>query len=193
MMIAFDAAVRSATPFLHLRVNEILRREDADRTLFWLQNAAPWKLTVTDFYEQYEFSLLNSPLAGAVERLVEREFIETVASNLERSFEIDRKLELVDVTAHKLTAGQTIRIHNDFIGSDETHRLLIQLNGGWTAEQGGLLMLFGSEMPESLQNVLLPLHCSGFAFEISPASFHAVSSIKAGERYTLVYTFRKCS
>ena len=57
--------------------------------------------------------------------------------------------------------------------------------------QGGLLMLFRSEAPESVHSALLPTHGSGFAFEISANSFHAVSSIRTGERYTLVYTFRR--
>ena len=52
-------------------------------------------------------------------------------------------------------------------------------------------MLFGSDAPESLHSVLLPTHGGSFAFEISANSFHAVSSIKIGERYTLVYTFRR--
>jgi hypothetical protein len=77
------------------------------------------------------------------------------------------------------------------LGAEESHRLLIQINEGWEASQGGLLMLLGSAEPESVQSVLLPVHGSGFAFEISPKSFHAVSSIITGERYTLVYTFRK--
>lgn len=191
MMPTFRNAAKLSMPFPHLRVNEILCREDADRVLLWLQRGAPWKLTVAEFYEQYEFSLLNSSLTSGMERLIEGNFIGTIASNIERVFDIDRKLNLVDVTAHKLISGQTIRIHNDFIGSEETHRLLIQLNSGWATNQGGLLMLFSSDAPESLANVLLPTHGSGFAFEISPISFHAVSSINTGERYTLVYTFSR--
>jgi Rps23 Pro-64 3,4-dihydroxylase Tpa1-like proline 4-hydroxylase len=191
MILTFDDAIKCEVPFPHLRIIDALRRVDADRVLRWLRETAPWKLTVADFYEQYEFSLLNSTLAPETERLVELDFVEKITAELERFFRIDRKLELVDVTAHKLTPGQTIRIHNDFLGADETHRLLIQLNEGWEASQGGLLMLFGSDAPESLQSVLLPVHRSGFAFEISANSFHAVSSIKTGERYTLVYTFRR--
>jgi hypothetical protein len=77
------------------------------------------------------------------------------------------------------------------LGPEETHRLLIQLNTGWEPKQGGLLMLFGSDSPESLQHVILPAHDSGLAFEISPSSFHAVSTIKRGVRYTIVYTFNR--
>jgi hypothetical protein len=191
MIPIFRDAIRSVEPFPHLRIAEILRHEDANRVLRWLREEAPWKLIVADFYEQHEFSLLDSSPPPETERLVERDFIETISSELEHFFEVGAELDLVNVTAHKLTPGQTIRIHNDFLGAEETHRLLIQLNTGWEVSQGGLLMLFGSDAPESLQSVLLPAHGSGFAFEISANSFHAVSSIKTGERYTLVYTFRR--
>ena len=104
-------------------------------------------------------------------------------------FAVNRTLTLVDVNAHRLTPGQVIRVHNDYIAGAETHRLLIQLNAGWATAQGGLLMLFEEEDVASVRNVILPVHGSGFAFEISPRSFHAVSEIRNGERYTLVYTF----
>jgi Rps23 Pro-64 3,4-dihydroxylase Tpa1-like proline 4-hydroxylase len=191
MRLAFENLTKIGLPFPHLRVTDILRRDDADRVLLWFQEKAPWKLTIADFYEQYEFSLLDSPLEHEIECLIQADVIKTITAELEFSFDLRTKLELVEASAHKLMRGQTIRIHNDFIGSEETHRLLIQINAGWELTQGGLLMLFASDAPESLQSVLLPTHGSGFAFEISPSSFHAVSSINSGERYTLVYTFRQ--
>jgi hypothetical protein len=187
----FENVVHSREPFPQLRVAEILRREDADLVLKWFREGAPWKLTIAEFYEQFEFSLLDLRLPPAIESLTSHEFVETVSTRLKNFFEVEEVLDLVDVTAHKLTQGQTIRMHNDFLGSEETHRLLIQFNVGWEVGQGGLLMLFGSESPESIRSILLPTHGSGFAFEISANSFHAVSSIKEGERYTLVYTFRR--
>ena len=80
-------------------------------------------------------------------------------------------------------------IHNDFIEEGESHRILIQLNRGWLDEQGGLLMLFGSSSPGDVQRVIRPLHRSAFGFSISDCSYHAVSTIAEGERYTLVYSF----
>lgn len=191
MRFALKNVTKSGAPFPHLRMADILHRDDADRVLLWFQEKAPWKLTIADFYEQYEFSLLDSPLERGIECLIQANAIKTITDELEFSFGLRRKLELVEASAHKLIGGQTIRIHNDFIGSAESHRLLIQINAGWELTQGGLLMLFASDAPESLQSVLLPTHGSGFAFEISPNSFHAVSSINSGERYTLVYTFRQ--
>ena len=86
--------------------------------------------------------------------------------------------------------GQTIRIHNDYVEGHETHRLLIQLNDGWTDENGGMLMLFGSASHRDLKRVVRPLHGSALSFEISPDSYHAVSTIHGGERFTLVYSFK---
>ena len=191
MLPSFQGARTSGDPFPHMRVPAILRHEDADRVLCWLREAAPWTLTVESFYEQYEFSLLATTLESELDRLVAPDFVGTITAVLSDRFQVAADLDLVDVSAHKLTRGQTIRIHNDYLGAEETHRLLIQLNSGWEAEQGGLLMLFESDRPESLRSVVLPTHASGFAFEICPRSFHVVSSIKTGERYTLVYTFRR--
>ncbi|MEN3230234.1 2OG-Fe(II) oxygenase [Methylorubrum rhodesianum] len=188
---AFALTRTSSDPFPHFKVSGILSPGEADRALDWLRHRAPWILRVESFYEQHEFSLLSTELGAEIAGLVSPPFIEAVRTELRERFGCDGGLTLVDVSAHRLTAGQTIRIHNDFIGGEETHRLLIQLNDGWDAGRGGLLMLFAGEAPESLRHVVMPTHGSGFAFEISPASYHAVSSIKAGERYTLVYTFRR--
>lgn len=182
MKFAFDRNAQSAAPFPHLRINEILNRGDADRILLWLKVAAPWKLVVADFYEQLEFSLLDSALPPELKYLISNDSIEAIAAQLERAFGVGSQLQLVEASAHKLTRGQTIRIHNDYLEGQESHRLLIQLNEGWEEHQGGLLMLFGSDAPESLRNILLPIHGSGFAFEISPRSFHAVSSINPTRR-----------
>jgi Rps23 Pro-64 3,4-dihydroxylase Tpa1-like proline 4-hydroxylase len=189
----FQLAAASSTPFPHVRVPGILTAEAAERILYWLQSDAPWKLRVESFYEQHEFSLLAADLDLEVAELVSLAFVDHVRREMRALFAIQGELILVDVAAHRLTAGQTIRIHNDYLGDNESHRLLIQLNNGWNSERGGLLMLFADSTPESLKTIVMPTHTSGFAFEISPISYHAVSSIKDGERYTLVYTFRKLS
>ena len=176
-------------PFAHCGWSRPLSEADADRVLEWLERA-PWRLRVEEFYEQHEFSLLSISPPPELAALVSEATIGKLANGLRRALEIDQPLTLVDIAAHRLTAGQTIRVHNDFIGSEETHRLLLQFNRGWPLENGGLLMTFASERPEDVADAFVPLHGSAFAFEISPQSFHAVSTIRGGERFTLVYTFR---
>lgn len=177
-------------PFPHLPIARILSPEDADGLLAWLRDEAPWTLRVESFYEQHELSIqqADGPHAASLRSPA---FVGVVRENLERAFAVGGGLTLVDISAHRLTPGQAIRIHNDFIGEEETHRLLIQLNEGWSVERGGLLMLFADDRPESVLEVVVPVHASGFAFEISPRSHHAVSSIRDGERFTIVYTFRR--
>ena len=181
----------SDAPFASFKVPELVGEELGGAALAWLRDAACWSLRVEDFYEQHEVGLLDAHLPDPVVQLVSPEFLEGVRNAIRENLPTDGTLELVDVCAHRLTARQTIRIHNDHIGREESHRLLLQLNEGWSLAQGGLLMLFGDHTPESLADVILPTHRSGFAFRISEDSHHAVSTIASGERFTVVYTFRQ--
>lgn len=190
-MPSFERASPSASPFPHARIPAILPADVADAALVWLRDDAPWTLRVEDFYEQHELSLMDLDLPPQVACLTSDGFLSELRRRLPSLLGTEDDIDLVDVSAHRLTAGQRIRIHNDFLGDEETHRLLVQLNAGWTAENGGLLMIFERDTPESVRHIVMPTHASGFAFEISPASFHAVSAIRDGERFTVVYTFRR--
>jgi Rps23 Pro-64 3,4-dihydroxylase Tpa1-like proline 4-hydroxylase len=161
----------------------------AQATLNWMEKSAPWRLKVASFYEQWELHLDGSVLPTELQRLVSHGTIRDL-KKLMLSPMTNDDLQLIEVTAHKLVSGQTIRIHNDYIPGEETHRLLVQLNRGWSDNQGGVLMLFGSSQPNDIRRALIPTSRSSFAFESSPASFHAVSTISGGERFTLVYSFR---
>ena len=190
MMPRFEGAAVATAPFPHVSIPAILASYDSDAALAWLETDAPWQLRIESFYEQYEFSLTGLELPERVHGLTRPGLLDPLRDFLRKSVGAVGLLESVDVSAHKLVPGQTIRVHNDFIGNEETHRVIIQLNAGWCVENGGILMLFASDRPEDVTSVMLPTHGSGFAFEISPRSHHAVSTIKRGERYTLVYTFR---
>ena len=161
---------------------------DGKDWLDWLETDAPWKLTAADFYEQYEFSLLDASLPPVVRCLASPETVTTLRRQVSESFRQPLS-ERVEVTAHKLVPDQTIRIHNDYIVGGESYRLLLQLNRGWEPAQGGYLMFFGGPEPETVSEVIEPIHGSVQGFAISPRSFHAVSTVHLGERFTLVYSF----
>jgi hypothetical protein len=183
-------AFAETVPFPHCAWDGFLPEVEANAILEWFETSAPWRLRVESFYEQHEFSLLSEPPPVALMKLVDPPFVGHVEALIKSALVVDKPLAVVNVSAHRLTVGQTIRVHNDYIGTEETHRVLIQLNRGWSIENGGVLMLFGSDSADDVRSVFLPVHASAFAFEISPKSFHAVSTIQNGERYTLVYTFR---
>ena len=152
-----------------------------------METTAPWKLRIASFYEQWEMHLDRDALPADLRELVDRGIVSTLSQDLLP--DNGGPPALVEVTAHRMLPGQTIRIHNDYRAGGETHRVLIQLNRGWRDNNGGLLMLFGSEDASDVRRVLRPAHGSGFGFRISERSFHAVSTIRAGERFTLVYSF----
>lgn len=156
--------------------------------LAWLEEEAPWTLTTTEFYEQYEFSLRDVALPPYLQQLVCPDALASLRRQLCEQFG-KHLSEGVDVTAHKLVCGQTIRIHNDFIPGGESHRLLLQLNRGWKPKHGGYLMLFSGPEPESVSKVIEPFNGSIHGFSISPQSYHAVSTVHSGQRFTIVYSF----
>lgn len=173
-------------PFRYATVHECLETNLGDEVLAWFEHDAPWHLKRTDFYEQYEFSCLDStsPIAS---HLTSSAVLDAVRSEMMdifgRAFE-----EPISVVAHKLLEGQRIGIHNDYLVGEESHRLVIQLNHGLSDDDGGFLMIFNSDDPADIARVMRPIHVSGFAFEISSASFHAVSEVHGGVRYSLIYS-----
>jgi Rps23 Pro-64 3,4-dihydroxylase Tpa1-like proline 4-hydroxylase len=177
-----------SSPFEYFTSPKALNANLAARILTWLETAASWKLVEANFYEQYEFSLWNTALPFDIEILVSTDFINNLRVQVGELFKTEFGCK-VDVTAHKLVQGQRIRLHNDFVPGQETHRLLIQLNRGWKNEDGGLLLLFNSSDPADIHKAFRPIHNTALGFIVSPTSHHAVSTVHGGERFTLVYSF----
>ena len=185
---AVKSDVRSQ-PFDHVLAMSALPADVCATTLDWMENGAPWKLRIASFYEQWEFHLDADSVPAALQTLCSQATVDHLQTTMIEPLN-PGQIELAEITAHKLLPGQTIRVHNDFREGQETYRLLVQLNRGWQDEQGGMLMLFSSASPNDVSRVIRPLHGTAFAFGISPRSFHAVSTVRSGERYTLVYSFR---
>jgi Rps23 Pro-64 3,4-dihydroxylase Tpa1-like proline 4-hydroxylase len=179
-------------PFSHTTATGLFSPEICALTLDWLEGEASWKLQIASFYEQWELHLESGILPTPLKALAAASMVNRLVAVMLDPLTPTR-VALTEITAHKLLPGQTIRIHNDFLHGEETYRLLIQLNRGWHDEQGGMLMLFSSSSPDDVRRVVRPLNGSALAFPITPQSFHAVSTIRAGERYTLVYSFKEAA
>lgn len=187
MFPELDKVACDSLPFEHFTGQSKLP-SNSNAWLDWFETDAPWKLTTAEFYEQYEFSLLDALLPSVVRCLASPETQTVLRRRMSECFRQPLS-ERVEVTAHKLVPDQTIRIHNDYIAGGESHRLLLQLNRGWEPENGGYLMFFGGPEPETVSEVVEPINGSVQAFAISPKSYHAVSTVHRGERFTLVYSF----
>ncbi len=175
-------------PFRYLVFPEALNPDVSRTVLAWFEADAPWKLVEADFYEQFEFSLWDAQIPASLSFLRAPSFLATIKKQIAGLFEVDLS-DRLDITAHKLVPGQRIRLHNDFIPGAETHRLLIQFNRGWNDENGGFLLFFNSANPADIHKIFRPVHNSAVGFAITATSYHAVSTLHAGERFTLVYSF----
>ena len=190
MIVADPPIGARPAPFPHVVAHQLCASDSAEQVLHWFEREAPWRLRVESFYEQYELNLHQVGLPTNLRDLIADETMGRLADRMLAPL-TDDSLVLVEANAHKLLPGQTIKIHNDYIDGAETHRVLIQLNRNWTDEDGGFLMLFSGPNASDVARVIRPIHCSAMAFEISPSSFHAVSTILAGARYTLIYSFKR--
>lgn len=175
-------------PFLYAISSRAFRPAVSFAILEWLELEAPWRLVETDFYEQFEFSFDTANTPEHLMFLADNSFLDFLRVEVQKMLRV-RLSEKVDATAHRMVPGQRIRIHNDFLPTGETHRLLIQLNREWRNDDGGFLLFFRSRNPADVHRVFRPVHNSAIAFAISPNSNHAVTTIHGGQRFTLVYSF----
>ena len=185
----FSTAISQDIPFPHFSSTSVLKNNLEAKIYEWFQTTADWYLVETDFYEQYEFSLLSVALPQEIACLVKKSFLDIIEQQFTQSFKVEG-FELVDVVAHKLVNSQHIGVHNDFIHGEETHRMVLHINPHWLEEHGGYLLLFNSADSKDMAKVVSPLNNSAFGFEISRKSHHAVSKIYDFTRYTIVYTFK---
>ena len=63
-------------PFPHLLSLESLELEVSYRVLAWFELGAPWRLVETNFYEQFEFSLLDAQLPPELAFLQSPQFLD---------------------------------------------------------------------------------------------------------------------
>ena len=177
-------------PYSHFQTSSAFYGNVAGKIYNWFSGDAPWHLVETDFYEQYECSLLDVMLPHELRFLTHPASLRFVKQKMEKIFNVPLT-ERVEMTAHKLSNGQSIRLHNDYIGRQETHRLIVHLNPEWKETNGGLFIICHSPKPEDIYGIVRPLNNSAIGFAISEHSNHAVSKVYGPDRYSLVYSFRK--
>lgn len=174
-------------PFHYSIVSKTFPNRLSLEILQWLESETSWRLVKTDFYEQFVFSLLDVELPEHLSLLRDSICLRTLKLRFENLFGVNLK-DQIDIVAHKLVPGQSIRIHNDFIPGSETHRFTVQLNRGLQDDWGGWFVLFNSSDPAEIHKILRPKHNTALGFAISARSYHAISPIYDGERYTLVFS-----
>ncbi|MET0646173.1 MAG: cyclophane-containing peptide 2OG-Fe(II) oxygenase YhhC [Pyrinomonadaceae bacterium] len=188
---AFGGARLVATPFPHFALPDLFDGGTAAAVLDWLERDAPWAVESRGFYIHHGCTKLTERVAGGSAAVIAApETLECIRRHLERLFGTTLSSSRFDLAAHRMLPGHRIGVHTDSPGhGTETHRLLVNLNSGFDDEQGGHLILLDLQDPEGSAVIVRPLHNSAVAMEFSDRSWHCVDEIKAGKRYSLVYSF----
>jgi hypothetical protein len=180
-----------AQPYRHVFIPEVFDAGFAESLARDIESL-PWRLATTDFYEQYEDSLIDTerPYAGTALDALREVAMSPEFADLISSVTGQGPLEVVDVACHLSTAGQQIGIHNDFYPEGEVCRFTIHLNPDWSLKDGGLFVTFAAADSAAVRAAYLPAMNSALLFEISSASFHAVTEVTAARpRYSIVVSF----
>jgi Rps23 Pro-64 3,4-dihydroxylase Tpa1-like proline 4-hydroxylase len=192
MTIKLDGGVLDNSPFPHFFIEQCLAAPHQRDLLEWLEASEKWLFREEDnFYQTFDIDFRRVDVPPQLTWVVAKACTDDLRAAAARMFGVEL-LDKVDVTAQKLVTGYRIGVHTDFGHVGQTHRLVVQLNRGWEIRNGGLLLFLDTsnpQRPEDIKKVFLPNSGSGVFFEISPYSYHGVSEVEAGERYTLVYSF----
>jgi hypothetical protein len=184
-----ETAEARRRPFRYFISEQVLSPDSASHLLHWLETGARWHLHQGAFFDQYECNLLGVPAPSGCAALFGQKALDELKLRMEALLGAELADE-IEIVAHKLLPSQGIGIHNDEPHDGlETHRLILQLNRGWSNENGGHLFLFNSKNPLDIHAVVRPTHNTGVGFAMSDRSYHAVSDVRQGIRYTVIYSF----
>jgi hypothetical protein len=167
---------------------QFFSHEYASECVGWLEQHAVWHRHRGGFFDQFETQDLfrtGSPFVKLLGKFPELRA--TIACLCGVDVE-----EAAEISAHRLVSGQFIGIHTDEPRGDyETHRLVVILpSPGVKGHEGSLVLLDQKNWREAKhlagyraiggQALLFPLH---------EQSYHAVSKVLFGTRYSLVFSF----
>lgn len=182
-----DLCIRGApAPYPHLRLYPVLGPTLAKRVLCWLQGADAWQRDVRSFSRHDSFALTPAIVPTEAGSAVSPRLLMAMRGELRSRLQVDLK-PFAWIEAHRSTKRDRIGIHTDE-GVNEV-RVALNLNSGWTEGRGGLLSLQDRPVGPRKRVEYSPFHNSATAFRTTPTSYHRVSPINGGRRYTLLYRF----
>ena len=179
--------VRSVSiPYRHVRMYPILEPALAQRALSWLHHTKAWERQEGAFFRHDSFALTPEVVAPEVEAIVSPKTLGALRALLQSRFATEVE-PFAHVEAHRSTRRDDIGLHTD--ADMREIRLMLNINARWTPDQGGVLQLQDRSDHRCRRVRYRPLHNSATAFRTAPDSYHRVSPVQEGERYTLLYRF----
>jgi hypothetical protein len=175
-------------PFRYAEVRTPLDAELAAATLSWFEQSATWELVENQLFELHYCTNLIGILASEARAVISRSTRMLFLSAMERGFGAVLDASKVSVDCYKMTAGQQIRTHTDPPErSRGTHRFVIHLASEDMV--GGHLEILEREDSVSALHTFGSTNNDAFAFELAGQTWHRVTPVQRGIRYSLLYYF----
>jgi predicted 2-oxoglutarate/Fe(II)-dependent dioxygenase YbiX len=90
-----------------------------------------------------------------------------------------------------MSEGHGVGIHTDVPRpGEETHRIVVLLARDWNQARGGHFVLLHDNDSSSEKAIIPMASNSAIAFRLTERSFHAVTIVTGGQRFSLVASFR---
>lgn len=191
-VLAFDRVARKTAPYPHFVSPRFYGDRFAQTLLTWLESdEAGWSLKETSLFAQYELGFTKFKHCAQIKGLWDATVLARLRDYV--SCAVGAPVSgRINISAHKLLAGQHASIHTDNDPA-ETHRIVVQLNRGRADDSGGNLILLSGPMPSDMAVVFKQVSNCAVGFGLGAASYHAVGRVRAGTRFTVIYTFLAAS
>jgi hypothetical protein len=186
-VLAFDKVVRKTAPYPHIVSPQFYTEHFAETLLTWLEARQDWTLKEGMLFELYELGFSHFKHCTEIQGLWDGAVLARLRDEVTRAIGVPVSSR-INIHAHKMLPGQYTNIHTDLI-PEEALRVVVQLNRGRADDSGGNLMLLTGSKPADMSVVFKQTSNSAIAFGLGAESFHAVGRVKAGTRFTIIYTF----
>ena len=179
-------------PFRFWHVSGMLPASKHHALKMWLEQREAWQPVDGGFYCADVFGITDdrhvpATLHGCLGR-AGHAWLEAFASRL-----FGELMQLHGpIVLHRMQDGQGVGIHSDHpLAGEETHRIVLTVCRQQQSGVGGHFVLLGGTHPQDAR-ALIPLHGNNaIAFRLDDVSYHAVTSVRAGRRFSVVMSFRR--
>jgi Rps23 Pro-64 3,4-dihydroxylase Tpa1-like proline 4-hydroxylase len=194
MHIEVDSLQYRETPYRYFTGPKFYNPATAAQLLEVCEANTCWEDSLRSYYRiqrcriRSHISVVNKGVGDIFPLLANSDNLCEIRERVETWF--DTKICIVDVAVNRMTPGHWIGVHNDHWPNDPpSYRMVIWLTRLWTTGMGGETLILKTSKASTVVETLKPLHNSLWIFETGRSSYHAVSPVLSGVRFTVAYEF----